>query len=206
VSGSANDALPAIAQGKFWKDYHIGWKARTSRRTVTETDLVCFISVTGILEPIFTDAAHQGAIGGRPILAALTYCFIEGLQLQSLLHGTGLALLEVTTVVDAPVRVGDTIWAVIEAVAVCPTSKRNRAVVSFLVNVFNQTGEQVLRYEVKRLLAGRAQETRGMKDPLLSSGDCGAPLAWSVFAGMVERTLKQTRRPYAANPIPRQPT
>ena len=147
-----------IAQGKVWQDFRVGWKARTSRRTVTEADLVSFISVTGMLEPIFTDAAHEGAIGGRPVPAALTYCLIEGLHLQSLLHGTGLALLEVSTVVDDPVRVGDTIWATIEVKEVRPTSKRNRGVVTFLVTVFNQKGRQVLHYDVKRLLAGAASE------------------------------------------------
>jgi 3-hydroxybutyryl-CoA dehydratase len=155
---AVDDDLPPIALGKFWQELEVGWKARTSRRTVTEADLVSFITVTGMLEPIFTDAAHQSVIGGRPVPAALTCCFIEGLQLQSLLHGTGLALLEINTVVDAPVRVGDTIWAVIEVVGVRPTTKRNRAVVTFVVTVFNQGGDQVLHYEVKRLLAGHASE------------------------------------------------
>lgn len=148
--------IPLIAQGKTWEELQVGWKARTYRRTVTERDLIAFISATGMLERIFTDADHDGAIGGRPVPAALTYSFIEGMQLQSLVQGTGLALLEVHIVVDAPVRVGDSIWATIEVATIRPTSKDNRAVVAFLATVFNQAGKQVMHYEVKRLLAGRA--------------------------------------------------
>ena len=149
------EQLPSIAQGKSWGELPVGWKARTGRRTVTESDLVAFISATGMLELIFTDTDHEGAIGGRPVPAALTYGFIEGMQMQTLVQGTGLALLEVHMVVDAPVHVGDSVWGVIEVIVVRPTSKGNRAVVTFLVTVFNQAGEQVMHYEVKRLIAGR---------------------------------------------------
>ena len=151
-----DEQLPSIAQGKSWEELPVGWKARTGRRTVTESDLVAFISATGMLELIFTDTDHAGAIGGRPVPAALTYGFIEGMQMQTLVQGTGLALLEVHMVVDAPVRVGDSVWGVIEVIAVRPTSKGNRAVVTFLVTVFNQAGKQVMHYDVKRLIAGRA--------------------------------------------------
>jgi 3-hydroxybutyryl-CoA dehydratase len=147
--------IPPIAQGKHWEELQVGWKGRTHRRTVTESDLIAFISATGMLELTFIDAAYDGAIGGRPVPAALTHCFIEGFQLQSLVQGTGLALLEANIVVDGPVRVGDSIGAIVEVLAVRPTSKFNRAVVSFLVTVFNQDDEQVMHYDVKRLISGR---------------------------------------------------
>jgi 3-hydroxybutyryl-CoA dehydratase len=148
------EALPSIAPGKTWRELPVGWKARTSRRTVTEADLVAFISATGMLERIFTDAEHRNAIGGRPVPAALTYCFIEGMQLQTLVHGTGLALLEANTIVDAPVRVGDTIGATVEVIASRTTAEHDRAVVTFLVEVYNQRGQLVMHYEAKRLMSG----------------------------------------------------
>jgi 3-hydroxybutyryl-CoA dehydratase len=150
--------LPYIVQGRSWQELPAGRKARTRRRTITESDLIVFVSATGMLEPLFTDAGHGGAIGGRPVPAALTYSLIEGLQLQSLVQGTGLALLEASMVVDAPVRVGDSVWATIEVADVRPTSRGNRAVVAFKVTVFNHSGEQVMHYHVKRLIAGREEE------------------------------------------------
>jgi acyl dehydratase len=128
---------------------------RTHRRTVTEADLVAFISASGLLEVIFIDADHGGAMGGRPVPAALTQCFIEGMQMQGLIQATGLALLEINTKVLAPVRIGDSVWATILVSHVHPTSKGNRAVITFDAAVFNQRDEQVMSYTVKRLIAGK---------------------------------------------------
>lgn len=147
--------LPYFCQGAFWQDLPVGWKARTRRRTITESDLVAFISATGMLEEIFVDATHQGLLPGRPVPAALTLSFIEGLQLQSLLQGTGLALLELSLVARAPVCVGNTVWASVEVTELRPTSAGNRAVVTFAVEVFDQGDRHVLSYTVKRLLCGR---------------------------------------------------
>ena len=146
---------PHFCQGAFWQDLPIGWKARTRRRTITESDLVAFVSATGMLESIFVDATHQGLLPGRPVPAALTLGFIEGMQLQSLLQGTGLALLELSLVARAPVCVGDTVWASVEVTDVRPTSEGNRGVVTFDVEVFDQDERRVLSYTVKRMILGR---------------------------------------------------
>jgi acyl dehydratase len=147
---------PLMGQGFYWQDLKPGQRLRTLRRTVTEADLVGFIGVTGMLEGMFLDAHYKdGAIGGRPVPAALTYCLIEGFILQSMIQGTGLAMLELTQSIHAPVRVDDTIWAVVEVTDVRPTSKSGRAVVTCAIDVFNQRDELVMRYVPKRLLAGR---------------------------------------------------
>ena len=41
-----------LGQGFYWQDIEQGQVFETFRRTVTETDLVNFISVTGMLEAI----------------------------------------------------------------------------------------------------------------------------------------------------------
>jgi acyl dehydratase len=87
--------------------------------------------------------------------AALTYTFIEGFILQSMIQGTGLAMLELTQKILSPVVVGDTIHAVITITGVKPTSTRNRAVVESDIQVLNQHGDVVMTYTAKRLLAGR---------------------------------------------------
>jgi 3-hydroxybutyryl-CoA dehydratase len=148
--------LPILGQGFHWQDLQVGQQFQTYRRTVTETDLVNFISVTGMLEMIFIDAqGSAGGIGGRPVPAALTYSLIEGFILQTMIQGTGLAMLELTQKVLAPVRVGDTIHAVVTVAGVRPTSKGNRAIVDSNVEVFNQRGEMTMTYTAKRMLAGR---------------------------------------------------
>ena len=151
------DALPRLGQGAFWQDLSVGQKFRTFRRTITETDLVNFIAVTGMLEAIFIDADYEGgAMKGRPVPGALTYALIEGFILQSLIQGTGLAMLELQQTIHAPVVVGDTFWATVEVTGIRPTSKSGRAVVDSIIEVFNQGGVKVMTYTARRLLAGKA--------------------------------------------------
>jgi acyl dehydratase len=153
-----HDDLPTLGQGFYWQDLKVGQKFKTFRRTITETDLIGFINVTGMLEAIFTDAQYSGkfgAIKGRVVPAALTYGLIEGLLFQSMIQGTGLASLEVHKKALKPVFVGDSVWATVEVTGIRPTSKDNRAVVSSKVDVFNQSSEGVLVYDITRMLAGR---------------------------------------------------
>lgn len=147
---------PVMGKGPTWEELSPGLVGRTLRRTVTETDLVNFIGVTGMLEAIFIDADYPGkAIPGRPVPAALTQCLIEGLLFQSIIQGVGLAFLECNVKVHGPVRVNDSIWATLDILDIKPTSKNNRAVVTSEVKVFNQNEELVLSYVVKRMVAGK---------------------------------------------------
>lgn len=149
--------LPTLlGQGYVWQDLLVGQVFRTFRRTITETDLVNFISCTGMLEAIFIEEGYEGgAIAGRPVPGALTYTLIEGFILQTMIQGTGLAMLELTQKILHPVVVGDTIHAEITVTDVRPTSTKNRAVVTSDIRVFNQRGQEVMTYTAKRLLAGR---------------------------------------------------
>lgn len=153
---TTDKALPLLGQGFFFQDLQVGQQFRTYRRTVTETDLVNFISVTGMLEMIFIDSegAAEG-IGGRPVPAALTYTLIEGFLLQTMIQGTGMAMLELTQKVHAPVRVNDSIHAKVTVTGIRPTSRGNRAVVDSSIEVYNQRDELVMTYTARRLLAGR---------------------------------------------------
>lgn len=148
--------IQQLGQGFYWQDLVVGQRFRTHRRTITEADLVGFIGVTGMVEKIFIDAMPMpGGIPGRPVPALLTTAIIEGFLFQTMIQGTGLALLESTTRALAPVRVGDTIHAIVEVAGVKPTSKGNRAIVDSTIQVFNQNDEAVLTYTAKRMLAGR---------------------------------------------------
>ena len=147
----------SMGQGFVWQDLQVGQQLRTFRRTVTETDLVNFINTTGMLEAIFIEDGYDGgAIRGRPVPGALTYTLIEGFILQSMIQGTGLAMLELHQKILGPVVVGDTIEALVEVTDIKPTSKGGRAVVTSRIEVYNQRQEQVMVYTAVRLLAGRS--------------------------------------------------
>ncbi|MET1116858.1 MAG: acyl dehydratase [Comamonas sp.] len=151
--------MPRLGQGYVWQELEVGQCFRTFRRTVTETDLVNFIGVTGMLEAIFIEDGYEGAaMAGRPVPGALTYCLIEGLILQTMIQGTGLAMLELQQKIFAPVVVGDTVHAVIEVTGIRPTSRSGRAVVTSRIDVWNQRSQVVMSYVATRLLAGRAPD------------------------------------------------
>jgi len=145
-----------LGQGFYWQDLAVGQVFDTYRRTITETDLINFISCTGMLEAIFIEEGYAGgAIEGRPVPGALTYTLIEGFILQTMIQGTGLAMLELTQKILQPVRVGDTIQGVVTVTEIKPTSQRGRAVVNSTIEVYNQLDTLVMTYTAKRLLAGR---------------------------------------------------
>ena len=91
--------MPTFGYGMFFEDYSVGQRLRTLARTVTETDLVNFIGVTGMTEVLFTDTTFEKGVGkaGRVVPAALSYTLMEGLLCQTVIQGTGLALLELHT-------------------------------------------------------------------------------------------------------------
>ena len=130
--------VPPLVRGMTFEEMPQGQAFRTARRTITETDLVNFITWGGFNEPLFWDASHaaDGGYTGRLVPGALTYCIAEGLVLQTnVLHGTGLAFLHMELTVRGPVYVGDTLYAVVETTGSRPSSKPGRGVVTSRINV-----------------------------------------------------------------------
>jgi len=158
---SPSTVVPAevdpFVRGLTYEQMTVGQVFRTARRTVTETDLVTFITWGGFHEPLFWENSHaaEGGYTGRLIPGAMTYSLAEGLVLQTnVLHGTGLAMLEMELKILGPVYVGDTLYAIVETTAARPTSDGRRGVVTSRVGVRNQRDEEVLVYTPVRLIRG----------------------------------------------------
>jgi acyl dehydratase len=151
------DDVQPLVRGQTWEEMKVGQAFRTASRTVTETDLVNFVTLFGFNEPLFWDAGHAASAGysGRLVPGALTYCMAEGLIIQShVLHGTGLAFLGMQLDVKKPVFVGDTIHAIVEVTEARAASSGNRGVVTARVSVRNQDNEEVLVFVPVRLIRG----------------------------------------------------
>jgi len=160
-SDYATTEIPPLVKGMTYEEMPAGQIFRTARRTITETDLVNFVTWGGFNEPLFWDASHaaDGGYTGRLVPGALTYCIAEGLVLQTnVLHGTGLAFLHMELTVQAPVYVGDTLYAVVETTDSRPSSKPGRGVVTSRITVRNQRDEDVLVYTPVRLIRGKDYE------------------------------------------------
>jgi acyl dehydratase len=144
--------LQLVGRGFSFEDLKVGFRFRTHRRTLGESDLASFVNLTWLTEELFTvedDAAR--AIKGRAVPGALVYAFAEGLLLPTM-QDTGLAFLNATLDVKAPTLVGDTIHVEAEVTEHRLTSKGDRGLVRFANKVVNQRGEIVLEYNPLRLL------------------------------------------------------
>jgi len=152
--------MKLLGEGFHWDELTVGDQFRTFGRTVTETDIVGFVSAVGMLESLFLDAEYRAAhsaIAGRPAPAALVYALAEGLTLNATGQGTGLAFLHMELNVEGPVMQGDTIHVEIEVIEVRAAKKDNRGLVRTRNRIVNQRGECVITYTPLRLMAGRSQ-------------------------------------------------
>ena len=143
-------------EGVYFEDFSPGKIYPTHRRTITEADLISFVTLCGFYEPLFVDQGYvetETAYTKRIVPGALTMSYAEGLSILSgILHHTGMAFLGMELAVLKPVFVGDTIGVEIEVIEKRETQKPDRGIVTFNHRVINQKGERVLEYKVKRMI------------------------------------------------------
>jgi acyl dehydratase len=146
------DNVHPIGRGFCYEDLKTGFRFRTHRRSIAESDLASFVNLTWLTEELFAVADDAGrAIKGRAVPGALVYSFAEGLLLPSM-QDTGLAFLNATLDVKGPTLIGDTIHVEVEVTECRLTSKGDRGLVRSRNQVVNQRGETVLEYNPLRML------------------------------------------------------
>ena len=112
------ESVPLLMHGRTWPEMPVGFQFRTDGRTITETDLISFVSLAGVNEPLFFDERFGQANGyaGRLVPGMMTFSYAEGLVIQTgSIHGTGLAFLHMELDIKAPTFVGDTIAVVVRS-------------------------------------------------------------------------------------------
>ena len=166
--------MRTVGIGNYFQDYAVGDRFRTIGRTVTETDIVNFVNCTGMTEVLFTNiefATTESAMPGRVAPGSLVYCLAEGLLMQSVIQGTGLAFLHMEFDVKAPTFAGDTIHVECTVIEARKASKGNRGLVRTRNEIKNQRGETVIVYTPLRLVKGRAEETAAATSGQPMSGE-----------------------------------
>jgi acyl dehydratase len=152
------EETPPLLQGRTWEEMPVGFRFRTSCRTVTESEVVSFVALAGLTEPLFLDVRVAEANGykGRLAPGSMTFAMAEGLVIQTgSIHDTGVAFLSAEVDVKAPVFVGDTIGVIVEVTGQRATSKGDRGVITTRNEVVNQRGEVVMVYTPVRLTRGK---------------------------------------------------
>lgn len=151
--------MEVLGLGLFFEDLPLGRSFRTIGRTITDADLINFVTVTGMTEVLFTNRQFQeeeSDIKGQVVPGALVYTFIEGLLVQCTMQHTGFAFLDMDLKVLGPTVVGDTIYCEVEvSESRRSRSRPNRGIVRTRNKVFNQRGEQILEYTPARMVKAR---------------------------------------------------
>ena len=158
------EQIETVGLGIHWEDLPVGRKFRTVGRTVTEADLVNFITCTGMLEVLFTNTEFiekESAIKGRVVPGALAYTFAGGLLTQSVMQGVGLAFLNMELDIKAPTLVGDTIHVECEVIECHESKKRpGLGLVRTRNQVVKQDGTVVLVYTPLRMVKGKDSKAK----------------------------------------------
>ena len=158
VSAALDGITPG---GYFWEDLPVGFKYRTSSRTITEADIVSFAALTGDMNRAHVDdeAARTGPFGQRIAHGLLVVSYMAGLNTRTivnqLLEPSMLALLGTECRFLKPTFADDTITVDIEVVEARPSSKPDRGVVKFRRSAVNQRGEVVVECMVSMLFKRR---------------------------------------------------
>ena len=119
----------------------IGYKTSVAK-TITETDIVMFAGISGDLNPIHINEnyAKKTFFGSRIAHGVLSMALLSaaGTELPGL-----VILLSMSSKFLKPVRIGDTITAATEVVAV----RKDKAIVTLKTSCTNQNGEAVIEGE-----------------------------------------------------------
>jgi acyl dehydratase len=146
----------------YYEDYRVGDKFRSPGRTITETDIVLFSSLTGDWWEGHTNVefAKETMFGQRIAHGLLTLCIGTSLLFRlgdnvflprHFIANYGMDRLRFT----APVVIGDTIRC--EAELVEKSEKNpNQGILTYEIRILNQRDKQVLVYLEKVLVKRQA--------------------------------------------------
>ncbi|GLI23639.1 acyl dehydratase [Xanthobacter flavus] len=151
--------MDVLGLGLYYEDLPVGRSFKTIGRTITETDIINFVTCTGMTEVLFTDFEFQtkeSDIKGRVAPGALVFTFMEGLLTQCSMQHTGFAFLNMDLEIKGPSIAGDTIHVEVEVIESRRSKSRpNRGIVRTRNVVRNQRGDIVMIYTPARMVKAR---------------------------------------------------
>lgn len=150
--------------GIYFEDYNAGDVFVSPTRTITETDVVNFATLTGDMNEIHTSETYAAGtpFGARLAHGLLGLSIAHGLMFRlGLTDGTGIAFLSMDEWhFKVPVFIGDTVHVRVEVLETVPSSRRSdRGVVKFLVQLRN--ADEVVTQEGTKTIMFKAREWDG---------------------------------------------
>lgn len=147
-------------RGLYFEDFEIGRSIVTSRRTVTQTDIVNFACLSGDHNAPHIDHEFcKTQPYGEPLAhAPLVLAIVSGLQcLSGINDGTIIAMMGLDNWrIHLPVKAGDTIHAVITPKEKKLTSSGKKGIIICDRIVVNQRSETVQSMEISNMYKCRS--------------------------------------------------
>jgi 3-hydroxybutyryl-CoA dehydratase len=141
----------AMAEIYFFEDLTVGLTAKFSK-TITEADIVLFAAVTGDTNPMHLDAEYAAtSIFKERIAHGMLAAGLITKVLGTQLPGPGTIYMSQTLKFRAPVKIGETVTAIVEVAALHPEKHR-----ATLKTVCLVKGEPVLEGEAFVSVPSRA--------------------------------------------------
>jgi acyl dehydratase len=143
----------------FYEDYAVGDEFVTPERTVTEADVALFAALSGDYNRLHTDAeyAAHGPFGERIAHGLLGLSIVIGLAYRTEIDSDGaLAFLGLSWKFSGPIRLGDTIHAIIQISGMRSTRAPDRGIIVQATQLLNQRGEVVQSGDLTMMLKRRA--------------------------------------------------
>lgn len=143
--------------GRYYDELAVGDRMTSRGRTVTETDIVMWCTLTGDMFRLHTDRhyAETTQFGQRIAPGLLVNAFMAGLGVPpdapAIIANYGTDALRFT----APVFIGDTVHLEAEVIAKEDKKTGRTGVVTLQWNAVNQNGRTVMSSELKCLMACR---------------------------------------------------
>ncbi len=135
----------------YFEDFTVGREFTSAGRTITETDVVLFASLTGDNNPMHTNdyVARRSMYGTRIVHGLLSLSIANGLiQRLNIMQEAGLAYLGISNCrFIRPVRLGDTVYAKCKVVNRRDTRKADQGIITYAILLYNEKGEEVLSSE-----------------------------------------------------------
>ena len=142
----------------FYEDYVVGDEFVTSARTVTEADVTMFAALSGDYNRLHTDAeyAAQGPFGERIAHGLLGLAIVLGLAYRTEIDPDGaVAFLGLSWKFSGPIKLGDTIHAIIKVASMRPTHTPDRGIIVQYTQLLNQRGAIVQSGELTMMVKRR---------------------------------------------------
>ena len=144
---------------KYFDDLKVGDEFETGARTITESDVVAFATLTGDMNPLHTDAefAKSTQHGQRLVHGLLLITYAVGLlDRAGYFSGTAVAQLGIRDWrYERPVFIGETIHVKLRIGALRATSDGKRGIVDREIAIHNQRGEVVAHGTIPVMLRRR---------------------------------------------------